>query len=164
MIGIKRIQQLIKVNAFQENQEKAKKANGYLAFEEKAKKAKKADKDKEKDKEKDKDKDKEKDKECEEPCGSTPAPEKPVFHKFGEYKHVRLTDEQHSKLISEYGEKTITDYIRRVDEYCQQYGKNYKDYNLTIRNWIRKDNVTNDGEYHEDNNGRNEASKYSTVF
>lgn len=63
-----------------------------------------------------------------EPDGSALSPEKPIFHKFGEYKHVKLTDEQYSKLIADYGEARISEYIRKVDEYCQQNGKNYKDY------------------------------------
>ncbi len=60
-------------------------------------------------------------------------------HKYGEYKHVLLTDEERDKLLNEFGDKLFTEYVRKVDEYCQQYGKSYKDYNLTIRNWIRKD-------------------------
>lgn len=63
----------------------------------------------------------------------------PAIHKYGEYKHVRLTDEQYSRLTADFGETKIADYIRRVDEYCQQHGKSYKDYNLTIRNWIRNE-------------------------
>lgn len=78
-----------------------------------------------------------------EPNGSTPSlvskNKKPVHHSYGEYKHVKLTDKQYKKLLEDFGEKKINDYITRCDEYCQQYGKNYKDYNLTIRNWIKKD-------------------------
>ena len=64
---------------------------------------------------------------------------KPKFKKFGEYQHIKLTDEQHSKLISEFGEAVISEYIKRCDEYVQQTGKKYKDFYLTIRNWINKD-------------------------
>lgn len=78
------------------------------------------------------------------PDSSALAPEKkkPVFHIFGEYKHVRLTEEQHQKLIADFGEEKTAEYIKRVDEYVQQMGKTYKDYNLTIRNWIGKDETT----------------------
>lgn len=72
-----------------------------------------------------------------------PKTQKPAFHLYGEYKHIRLTNEQYSKLIEEYGEKMTAEYIKRCDEYCQQYGKSYKDYNLTLRNWIRKDSEKN---------------------
>lgn len=64
--------------------------------------------------------------------------EKTTLHKFGEYKHVMLSDEQYARLVNDYGLDAITEYIRRVDEYCQQYGKRYSDYNLTIRKWLGK--------------------------
>ena len=69
-----------------------------------------------------------------------PAKKKSAMHKHGEYGHVRLTDEQHKKLIGEYGQQTVDTYIRKIDEYCQLKGKLYKDYNLAIRNWISRDN------------------------
>lgn len=69
----------------------------------------------------------------------TPPTPKPVRHKHGEYKHVLLTDEQYNKLLSDYGSEKLDAYIRKVDEYCEQTGKKYKNYLLTIRNWIRKD-------------------------
>lgn len=68
---------------------------------------------------------------------------KPAVHKYGEYKHVKLTDDQYTRLVSDFGEQKTSEYIRRCDEYCQQYGKSYKDYNLTLRNWIAKDNAKN---------------------
>lgn len=58
-----------------------------------------------------------------------------VFHLYGEYKHVKLTDNQYQKLCNDYGEEAVLDGIKNVDEYCQQYGKSYKDYNLTLRKW-----------------------------
>lgn len=66
---------------------------------------------------------------------------KPVRHKNGEFNNVLLTDEQMTKLITEYGKQVTDDFIKRVDEYCQQHGKSYKDYYLTIRNWIGKENI-----------------------
>lgn len=71
----------------------------------------------------------------------TPPTPKPVRHKHGEYKHVLLTDAQYNKLLSDYGSKKLDEYIRKVDEYCQQHGKTYADWNLTIRNWMRRDGV-----------------------
>lgn len=71
----------------------------------------------------------------------TPPTPKPVRHKHGEYKHVLLTDAQYNKLLSDYGYEKLDAYIRKVDEYCQQHGKTYADWNLTIRNWMRRDGV-----------------------
>ena len=60
---------------------------------------------------------------------------KEVRHKHGEYGHVLLTEKQYQKLIADYGEDATGKAIRKVDEYCQQYGKRYTDYNLTLRKW-----------------------------
>ena len=75
--------------------------------------------------------------------------DKPARHKYGEYGHVLLTDEQYERLCNEFGEESTKQAIKKVDEYCQQYGKSYKDYNLTIRKWgfngiATKKNGTND--------------------
>ena len=61
--------------------------------------------------------------------------QKEIKHEYGEYKHVRLTDSQYAKLINDYGEDAVQSGIRNVDEYCQEHGKVYKDYNLTLRKW-----------------------------
>lgn len=82
----------------------------------------------------------EEDRRGEEEAKPLPAPSpKPRFKKFGIYKHVNLTDEQYSKLISDYGERLTAEYIKRCDNYVQQSGKIYKDYNLTIRIWLDRD-------------------------
>lgn len=74
----------------------------------------------------------------------SPSP-KPQVKKFGIYKHVNLTDEQYSKLISDYGERLTAEYIKRCDNYVQQSGKIYKDYNLTIRTWLDRDGHSPEG-------------------
>lgn len=69
--------------------------------------------------------------------------DKPPKHKYGDYKHVLLTDEQYNKLVSDYGKSTITEYIKKVDDWIQLKGKTpYKDFNLAIRNWLNRDNIT----------------------
>ena len=80
--------------------------------------------------------------ESEEPDSSAPSPEKPICHKYGEYKHVKLTDEQYSKLISDYGEQVTAEYIKRLDEYLEnRRDKHYANHNLTIREWLNKGGV-----------------------
>lgn len=70
------------------------------------------------------------------------ADKKPKRHKYGEYNHVLLTDDEYSRLISDYGEDITKQYIKKVDEYCEQSGKTYKNYNLAIRNtFMSRDNV-----------------------
>ena len=56
-------------------------------------------------------------------------------HKYGEFHHVLLTEDQYKKLVEDYGEKAVLEGIRNVDEYCEEKGKTYKNYNLTLRKW-----------------------------
>lgn len=58
-----------------------------------------------------------------------------VRHKHGEYQHVMLTDAEYKSLIDDYGEQSVLSGIKNVDEYCQEHGKTYHDYNLTLRKW-----------------------------
>lgn len=58
---------------------------------------------------------------------------------LGEYGHVTMTEEQHRTLCETYGQELAGEYITRVDEYCEQTGKRYKNYYLTVRNWLRRD-------------------------
>ncbi len=66
---------------------------------------------------------------------------KPLKKTFGEYRHIKLTEEQHEKLIADFGEALIAEYIRRCDEYVQSRGpkKAYNDYNLALRQWLKRD-------------------------
>ena len=87
---------------------------------------------------------------------SSPPPKKkkPVYHVYGEFQHVKLTDEQRQKLIESYGEQKIDEYIKRVDEYVQQHGKKYNDYHLTIKNWIERDKEKSTERQQDNSNSR----------
>lgn len=67
---------------------------------------------------------------------------------YGEYKHVKLTEEEFNRLCNDYGETDTLKAIKILDEYCQESGKTYKDYNLTLRRWpieeAQKANVKQD--------------------
>lgn len=64
-------------------------------------------------------------------------PTKPTRHKYGEYKNVLLTDEDLSKLQSEFPD--WEERIERLSSYIASTGKRYKNHLATIRNWARKD-------------------------
>ena len=64
--------------------------------------------------------------------------EKPVKHKYGEYKNVLLSDADVEKLKDEFP-FDWAERIEKVSEYCASHGKTYKDYLATIRNWARRD-------------------------
>lgn len=63
---------------------------------------------------------------------------KPVRHKYGEYKNVLLSDEDLEKLKTEFP----TDWEARIENlssYIASTGKKYKNHLATIRNWARKE-------------------------
>lgn len=66
-------------------------------------------------------------------------PKKAPKKKYGEYQHILLTEAQHAKLIKDYSKSVIDGVIKNMDEWIQLKGKPYKDYNLAIRVWLKKD-------------------------
>lgn len=77
----------------------------------------------EKEKEKEKDKDKDKDK-------------KKIKHKYGNYNHVLLTDNEKENLLNELDEYKFNLVIEKLDEYIEETGKKYKNHYLTIKRWV----------------------------
>ncbi len=57
-------------------------------------------------------------------------------HKYGTYQKVMLTDEEHSKLIKEYGEDKATAAIQFLDEYIAEKSYKSKSHYLAIRRWV----------------------------
>lgn len=63
---------------------------------------------------------------------------------YGEFKKVRLTDDQYKKLVDDFGEAKIKTLIKSLDEYLENNPKkSYANHNLTIRNWDKKDKKEN---------------------
>lgn len=58
---------------------------------------------------------------------------------YGEFGNVKLTGEEHEKLVDSLGDKGAEDYIERLSAYLAQSGKPYKNHYATILNWWRKD-------------------------
>ena len=58
--------------------------------------------------------------------------------KYGEFKHVRLTDAEYGRLLSEWGQLELDYMIRRLDEGIELKGYSYKNHNLAIRKWRAK--------------------------
>lgn len=75
---------------------------------------------------------------------------------YGEYGWVKLSDEEHTRLINEYGETEVQRAITYIDEYAQSTGnKNkYKDWNLVVRKCIRDRWGVNGG-----NNGTHDVQR-----
>lgn len=71
----------------------------------------------------------------------TPAPQKTVSkkitkHKYGEYKHVLLSDDDISKLISKHGQEMTDKAIAHLDEYIEMKGYKAKNHYLAICKWV----------------------------
>lgn len=57
-------------------------------------------------------------------------------HKYGEYKHVLLTDEEYTKLNTELGDTTTLQAITYLDEYIEMKGYKAKSHYLCIKKWV----------------------------
>ena len=100
-------------------------------------KEKEEDKDKEEDKEEDKENRKEKDNSNELSKKKSPekAEEKGIY---GEFRKVRLTEEDYTKLINRLGKDRALYYISRLDGWLAE-GHVKKNHYATILNWWRRD-------------------------
>ena len=55
---------------------------------------------------------------------------------YGEYHHVKLTDSERSKLVSEFGESKTLEAIKFLDEYIEMKGYKARSHYLAIRKWV----------------------------
>jgi len=60
-------------------------------------------------------------------------------HKYGENKHVLLTDPNYSDLCDRYGKPVADEYIQKVDDYCENHGKSYSNWVNAVHTYIRND-------------------------
>lgn len=74
------------------------------------------------------------------PVDESPSPvpkKKPkTKHKYGEYNHVLLTDEEMNKLLTELGEAMYSKCITFLDEYIEMKGYKAKSHYLVIKKWV----------------------------
>ena len=56
-------------------------------------------------------------------------------HKYGEYKHVLLTDNEYNKLLEQYGSSNLEIIITYLDEYLEMKGTKYKSHYMVIKKW-----------------------------
>ena len=64
------------------------------------------------------------------------APEKPPKHKYGEFQHVLLSDEEKAKLLEKYGDDITFKAITFLDEYIEETGYKRKSHYLSIMRWV----------------------------
>ena len=71
-----------------------------------------------------------------EPAQTAPKKAKPAKHKYGEFKHVLLTDAEYGKLAEEYGTIICCKAINFLDAYIEEKGYKSKSHYLAIRRWV----------------------------
>ena len=59
--------------------------------------------------------------------------------RYGNFQKVLLTEDEHEKLIEQFGEIEAEDLITRLDGYIASKGDKYKSHYATMLNWDRKD-------------------------
>lgn len=57
-------------------------------------------------------------------------------HKYGEFSHVLLTDNEYTKLINDFGNSIALQSITYLDEYIEMKGTKYKSHYMAIRKWV----------------------------
>jgi len=69
---------------------------------------------------------------------------KEMKHKYGEYKHVLLTDKEYNKLVDLLGNKHDVDcWIKKMDEAIEMKGYKYKSHYLAILKWYKNEKENN---------------------
>ena len=66
-----------------------------------------------------------------------------IKKKVSGFGYVYLTKEELDRLVKDYGKKIVKIYIERLNNYIGSQGlqNKYVDHNLTIRNWMNRDNI-----------------------
>lgn len=62
--------------------------------------------------------------------------EDPPKHKYGEYGHVLLTDEELERLNADFGSEMAKAAVDYLDAYIEEKGYKSKSHNLAIRRWV----------------------------
>ncbi len=63
-------------------------------------------------------------------------PKRTPKKKYGEYKHVMLTDKEYATLCTDYGEDKTKAAITYLDEYVEMKGYRAKSHYLCMRKWV----------------------------
>ena len=85
---------------------------------------------------------------------------KETKHKYGEYKHVLLSDQDMEKLKAEYQDVVIDKAIKILDEYIETSGKKYKNHYLVLKKWTLERAIE---EVRKGNNGKSESGTRADV-
>jgi len=65
--------------------------------------------------------------------------DKEIKHKHGEYKNILLSEKEFDKLLKDYWKSTLDKYMQILDEWIEMKWYKYKNHNLALRSWIKRD-------------------------
>jgi hypothetical protein len=65
-------------------------------------------------------------------------PSAPVKKRYGEFEGVKLTDDEHAKLLAKHGKERLEQGISILDDYMRSKGKRYKDHYAALKetSWV----------------------------
>lgn len=81
----------------------------------------------------------------------------PTKTKYGEFEKVKLTEEEHKKLLDKLGQVKTDDLVERLDNYKASTGKTYKSDYATILNWHRREAKDESGTNKSNGNSKEEG-------
>lgn len=64
---------------------------------------------------------------------------RPERQKYGQFQNVLLTENEHARLVAQFGEEKTASMIERLDGYIASKGVKYKSHYATMLNWERMD-------------------------
>jgi len=65
---------------------------------------------------------------------------------YGEFNHVKMTDEEYKKLVDRFGKERADSMVERIDIYIEQKGKKYKNHYAVALNWFKKEEIKSGGQ------------------
>jgi len=83
-------------------------------------------------------------------------------HKYGEYNHVMITDEENKRLMAELGQDIFAKCIVKLDEYIEMKGYKAKNHYLCIRKWVLKAVKEDEGIESQKGDSKTYGDKYDT--
>ena len=89
-----------------------------------------------------------------------PKPKKPPKHKYGEYAHVLLSDDEYKKLCTQYGEEMTLKSIKYLDEYIEMKGYKAKSHYLCMKKWVFGAVLDDENKVNKVNHGKNQFNSF----
>lgn len=86
---------------------------------------------------------------------------KPPKHKYGEYAHVLLSDDEYKKLCTQYGEELTLKSIKYLDEYIEMKGYKAKSHYLCMKKWVFDAVLNDENKINKVNHGKNQFNSFT---